>query len=216
MRRARDRRIMAGGNQREQLDGRDPRRLPLRGVQARRRSLPARGRRGAARRRAVPRLYRGQKPLSAGQRAGARRGGLRGARLRLQGLGRERGAAQPPRPARPGGRHEGGAHLPRRAAGGGRGASRALRHQLWRGDGGVDRRHRPPGALHGERRRDRPWRALDAQRAPARRVPRPARPRRRRPAGPGDGGRVRARRAHRNPAAGPPVGRRSPPPRGAA
>ena len=50
-----------------------------------------------------------------------------------------------------------------------------LRHQLWRRDGGVGRGGRSAGEMRGlgGRRRQRP--ALDAQRAPARRVSRPAR-----------------------------------------
>ena len=77
---------------------RGPHRLLFRGVQTGRR--PVRTRRSpagrtAGRHRALSRLHRGQGPLPAGQRTGARRGRLRGPRVRLQGLGKERGTAYP-------------------------------------------------------------------------------------------------------------------------
>ena len=63
-----------------------------------------------------------------------------------KGLGRERGAAHPPRSLQPGRGRAGRPHLPRGAGGGGRAAARHLRHELRRGDGGVGRRGRTGGS----------------------------------------------------------------------
>ena len=67
--------------------------------------------REARRHRAVPRLYRRAKHLPAGQRARAQRRRLRRADLRLQGLGRQRGADDPAGAVQPRRRRAGGAEL---------------------------------------------------------------------------------------------------------
>ena len=193
----------------ERRHDRDPHHLLFRRIQAGRRSVrtprsPAG--RAAGRHRTLPRLHGRQGPLPAGQRAGARRGRVRGPRLRLQGLGRERGTAYPTRPIQPGRGRPGRPHLPRGAGGGGRSPARHLRHELRRRDSGVDRSGRQPGPVHRERRRHRARRALDAQRAPARRMVRPAGSFRGGPRQAHDGRRVGIRRSQPDIAARPPIG----------